>query len=171
MQSTENWKPIPGYEGYMAGDHGHVYSIRAGRVLKPFFDTSGYHRVSVYGSSTRSDERVHRLILAAFVGPCPEGMEGCHDDGTRTNNHLSNLRWDTRGANALDKARHGTDHERAKTACPQGHALVAPNLVAYLAKKGQRGCLSCARGRAWAHGHGVPFTKEKSDEYYARLHL
>ncbi len=51
---------------------------------------------------------VARIVLVAFVGPCPERMECCHNDGDETNNRLANLRWDTHSANLLDKRRHGT---------------------------------------------------------------
>ncbi len=52
--------------------------------------------------------RVHRLVLEAFVGLRPDGLECCHEDGDKTNNRLGNLRWDTKLANAADKKRHGT---------------------------------------------------------------
>jgi hypothetical protein len=52
---------------------------------------------------------VHRLILEAFVGPCPEGMETCHfPDINPTNNALENLRWDTRSENTRDQIASGT---------------------------------------------------------------
>jgi hypothetical protein len=51
---------------------------------------------------------VHRLVLETFVGSCPEGMEGCHGDGDKTNNALLNLRWDTPKSNTCDRIRHGT---------------------------------------------------------------
>ena len=54
--------------------------------------------------------RVHRLVLTTFKGPCPKGYEGCHNDGDKSNNHLSNIRWDTRANNLLDKIDHGTDN-------------------------------------------------------------
>lgn len=50
---------------------------------------------------------VHRLVLTAFVGPCPDGMEACHNNGSPTDNRLCNLRWDTRRANQADKVLHG----------------------------------------------------------------
>jgi hypothetical protein len=50
---------------------------------------------------------VHRLVLSAFAGPCPEGMEACHYNGNPADNRLCNLRWDTRKANHADKVRHG----------------------------------------------------------------
>lgn len=49
---------------------------------------------------------VHQLILETFVGPKPDGMEGCHyPDSDKSNNRLDNLRWDTHGENAKDKYR------------------------------------------------------------------
>lgn len=50
---------------------------------------------------------VHRLVLEAFVGPCPKGMECCHEDDNYTNNRLGNLRWDTRLASCRDAGRNG----------------------------------------------------------------
>jgi hypothetical protein len=62
---------------------------------------------------------VHRIVLATFVGPCPDGYEACHNDGDPTNNNLSNLRWDTHRSNVDDTKRHGTwpqgiHHPRAR---------------------------------------------------------
>ncbi len=51
---------------------------------------------------------VHRLVLEAFVGPCPPGMEGCHNNGDPWDNQLSNLRWDTHKNNMADAMSHGT---------------------------------------------------------------
>lgn len=50
---------------------------------------------------------VHRLVLLAFVGPCPPGMEGRHGDAIRGNCFLQNLCWGTRSENAFDKVSHG----------------------------------------------------------------
>lgn len=41
------------------------------------------------------------------MGPCPPGMECCHNNGNRTDNRVENLRWDTRRANMQDKREHG----------------------------------------------------------------
>lgn len=53
---------------------------------------------------------VTHLMLEAFVGPRPEGMECCHNDGNKYNDVLSNIRWDTHENNELDKKKHGTYH-------------------------------------------------------------
>lgn len=51
---------------------------------------------------------VHVLVLTAFVGPVPAGMEGCHIDGNRANNRRDNLKWGTHRENVADQIRHGT---------------------------------------------------------------
>lgn len=49
---------------------------------------------------------VHRLVLEAFVGPCPKGMECRHLNGDSGDNRLENLRWGTPRENAADRAAH-----------------------------------------------------------------
>lgn len=52
---------------------------------------------------------VHRLVLEAFVGPCPPGMVCRHfPDRDPTNNHANNLRWGTSQENIEDTHRDGT---------------------------------------------------------------
>lgn len=69
----------------------------------------GYVRVCLYSKTVKP---VHRLVLEAFVGPCPEGMQACHNNGIRDDNRVENLRWDTPKGNSLDKAKHGTKSRR-----------------------------------------------------------
>lgn len=53
---------------------------------------------------------IHWLVLTAFIGPCPEGMQACHfPNKDRMDNRLSNLRWDTPKGNSGDRIYHGTD--------------------------------------------------------------
>lgn len=52
---------------------------------------------------------VHRMILEAFVGPCPAGCEARHfPDRDRSNNAVENLAWGTRSQNFMDKWPQGT---------------------------------------------------------------
>ena len=157
MNSTQNqpeiWKPIPGFEGsYEVSDHGRVRSLDRlgvdgrrikGKMRKIGVNTHGYLRVSLSRDHDKRYYLVHRLVLEAFVGPCPDGMEGCHNDGDPTNANLYNLRWDTRSANMYDKQIHGTDFHRNKTHCPKGHPLSGDNLVPWYAHRGYRKCKIC----------------------------
>lgn len=51
-----------------------------------------------------------RLVLEAFVGPRPRGMQVCHRDDDQSNNRRENLRWDTPKANCADRDRNGKTH-------------------------------------------------------------
>lgn len=163
---VETWKPVVGYEGYYeVSNHGRLRSLdrivyagqgrtrrHSGGNLNPAKGDTGYLEVRLSREGKSKIHKVHRLVLAAFVGPCPPGMEGCHNDGDRMNANLDNLRWDTRVGNFADKELHGTCAARNKTHCPRGHLLVEPNLDGYQLKKGYRSCKACVRARSWAHG-------------------
>ena len=144
--SEEQWAPIPGLSDYMASNHGRVRRISRDQIVPQHVGNKlGHRRVSVKpdGQSYRG-MYVHRLVLMAFRGVCPEGMQGCHNDGNPSNNELSNLRWDTAKANQADRARHGTHQNANRTHCPKGHPLDA---VKYHADGTfwQRRCRTCLR--------------------------
>jgi hypothetical protein len=117
--STPELKPIPGHTGYFASRDGRIWTIKrkggndrtAGKLgepkpLKATPRNRGYLTVNLDRNGKAICRFVHALILEAFVGPCPVGMEACHyPDATPANNSLDNLRWDTHGENAKDKYR------------------------------------------------------------------
>lgn len=115
--SLEQWRPVVGYEDfYEVSDQGRVRSFDRttrdgrrikGRVLK--LSRSGIHlTVVLCGSVHRRTRTVHQLVMEAFVGPRPPGLEVAHYDGNGYNNKLSNLRYATAVSNNADKRRHGT---------------------------------------------------------------
>ena len=106
----ERWQPIQGFEGlYAVSDFGRVRSIRTGELKNPTITKKDPRPfVQLWKNNKPTMRRIHTLVLTAFVGPKPEGLEGCHNDGNCQNNVLSNLRWDTHIANLADKIRHGT---------------------------------------------------------------
>ena len=128
LQNHVQIKACPGWSGYYVDNFGQVYSgwIRVGikgksglwskesgdhlRKLKPLVHKDGRLFVSITKSKgmKKVTKPIHRLVLEAFIGPCPLSMECCHGDGNPSNNRLDNLRWDTRSSNEFDKIRHGT---------------------------------------------------------------
>ncbi len=117
--NTEVWKDVPGFAGkYQVSDLGRVRSVTRpithigrwgrpftrvinGRVLRPGrYDEAGH--VSVVLGRGENGRPVHQLVLLAFKGPCPAGLEVLHTDGDPSNNRLENLRYDTRRNNILD---------------------------------------------------------------------
>lgn len=123
------YRPIPGFPGYRVGNDGsvwtawiRVYPKKFGvgpkseisdtwKELKRMHARKGYERVELRGNGRYGSFLVHRLVLLAFVGPPGPGQECCHYDGCKTNNRLSNLRWDTRKANFLDRKHQGVSND------------------------------------------------------------
>lgn len=172
--ATEAWLPVVGYEGcYEVSDLGRVRSldrktrrgVRPGRVLRPAQTGIGGHLgVNLSLRGEQITKRIHRLVIEAFVGPRPEGLQCCHNDGNPRNNRVENLRWDTQSSNMQDMFRHGTRKRAAprrvlpgcsqpqpkpvRIKCPLEHYLVYENLVAHKISSGRRTCLSCTRAAA-----------------------
>lgn len=109
MDQQETWRAIPGSEGrYEVSDLGRVRSlVRGGRILKPAKSKTGYLMVAPVIDGRNKPRRVHHLVLLAFVGPRPDGAEGCHNNDVPGDNRLVNLRWDTRAANVADRKARG----------------------------------------------------------------
>lgn len=134
LETEIRYASIQRFPGYKFGSDGSVWSLwrkgprrrgiigDAWRKLKPSPDSRGYPIISLRDSdgSIKRNQLVHRLILEAFRGSCPDGMEGRHfPDRTRTNCALANLIWGTRSQNHADKwpqgtMPHGESHQNSK---------------------------------------------------------
>ena len=116
----ELWRDIPGYEGaYQVSSRGRVRSLP--RVI-PIFDRRhqvSYSRpcpgkilrqavcdraghVSVHLGKYCRGIPVHQLVMLAFHGSPPPGMETMHLNGIPTDNRPENLRYDTHSENLHD---------------------------------------------------------------------
>ncbi|CCH79078.1 hypothetical protein BN12_40048 [Nostocoides japonicum T1-X7] len=114
---TSIWRPIPGTQRiYWASADGEVWSAHTRRVLRPYTNSKGYLVVGLYAEGVRTRVFVHQAVLAAFHGPCPEGLEACHADDDPLNNVVANLRWDSHDGNLDDKV-------ARRTHCPHGHPV------------------------------------------------
>lgn len=110
----EIWKPVNGYEGtYEVSNFGNIKRIKhaqgtKGLIILKQRDQGCNLKVELCKDGIQKKHYVHHVVLKAFVGDKPEGLECCHNDGNYKNNHLENLRWDTRSSNVQDAIRHGT---------------------------------------------------------------
>lgn len=179
----EQWKSVLGHEGYYeVSDKGRVRSLGRmanrgrggwrwmdGQVLQLNL-TNGRHMVALSVNGVARRCNVGPLVLEAFVGPRPQGMECCHWDDVSTNDVLGNLRWDTPKNNKADQLRNGRNHHAIKIQCPREHDLFPPNLVS---DAGERSCRACSMAKSWARRNGIslddPRWVEEADRRYAEI--
>lgn len=136
------WMPVVGWPEYEVSDDGQVRSRRG--VKKQHRDKQGYVRMQLWRDGDWGNVKVHRLVLEAFVGPCPDGMEAMHLNNVRDDNRLSNLAWGTRRENVRHTVKSGNNVNAAKTKCPAGHPYDATNTRVY---DGKRFCRACQKER------------------------
>lgn len=177
---AERWKPVVGYEGlYEVSDHGRVRGIsRAiswqgttrripGRFMCP--DSDHYYlRVTLSRHGKGRRFLVHCLVLEAFIGPRPDGMQTCHyPDANPANCHLDNLRWASPKENGEDKVKHGNTVSFKGSSNPNA-ALVEADVrrlwnlhrrgfsqrkIAAAIGTSQRTVWDIIHGRKWTHVH------------------
>ena len=111
----EIWKDIPDYPIYQVSNFGQVRScdryvpgkmgstrFQAGKVLKAYKFKDRYLHVKLFRGSKHDNVTwlVHRLVMLAFISPCPSGMEVHHLNHDETDNRLENLRYVTHQQNS-----------------------------------------------------------------------
>jgi len=141
--TPERWRRCPSHPNYEVSDLGRVRRASTGpntwvgRILKIHVNSKGYTRYTLTG-----DRRyfAHRLVLEAFVGPCPDGHECSHLNDAPSDNRLVNLAWETRAAN-LARIQHAVGEARYNA------KLTAADVLAIRA--------SSLSNRALARAYGV----------------
>lgn len=121
-------KAVEGWLGYYVTEDGRVLSCRSnsGKADKPSRDLApqpnrtGHMRVRLSNRGKTTMAFVHKLVLEAFVGSCPDGLVSRHKDGNPANNRLGNLEWATSSVNRMDMWAHGT--------MPHGSGMVGSKL-------------------------------------------
>ena len=162
----EVWKTIPNYDGYLISNMGVVKSIDRlssngrhlkGKILKPLKSSGGYLSISLCKDGKDKHYAIHRLVMLAFVGECPDGMEVNHIDENKHNNALSNLEYLT----SQDNCNHGTRNERI--ALSNKH----PKSKSHCANisKGRRGMIFTEE-----HKRNISIAKKKQHEDLKNAH-
>lgn len=111
MESVhEEWRPIPGFEGfYEASSLGRVRSLPRlvhypsrnrthrlkGKVLRLVTRTDDYFVVTLSMQGVARNFNVHHLVACAFYGDKSPDFVVNHIDGDRQNNRVENLEWVT----------------------------------------------------------------------------
>lgn len=124
---TEEWQPVRRYEQlYFVSSRGRLMRVkqaqgaRAGLILKPW-NSGGYRHFSLTKNGQRRTISGHRLVVDAFLGPIPEGMQVNHKNGIKHDNRPENLEIVTLAENTRHSfyvlgrnMSKGSEHYRAK---------------------------------------------------------
>lgn len=153
---AEEWRPVAWAPGYEVSNVGRARSVartitdELGRVrrlrsvtLAPVTNRSGHLSVQLRARGVSVRVYIHRLVLEAFIGPCPDGYECCHRNDDPTDNRLVNLYWGTRRDNMLDQVANDKHPWSRRTHCSRGHEFTARNT--FVTSSGGRGCRECRR--------------------------
>jgi hypothetical protein len=146
------WRDIPEFPGYRVDRNGGVWSCLNSRGaltdrwrrLHPS-DIGHGLLIRLQQKGQRPSRKVHSLVLIAFVGPRPAGLECRHLDGNYRNNRLENIVWGTKAENFADKARHGTVSRLPGVA--NGRAKLKPPDVIEIRRLGETGMGATAISR------------------------
>lgn len=111
------WRVVEEFPTYSVSEAGQVKRTGDGRfrasnkLVKGSPDAYGYTQHGFWRDGKHVNRKAYQLVASAFIGPRPSPKhEICHNDGSRTNDHWTNLRWDTRAGNEADKRKTGTDN-------------------------------------------------------------
>lgn len=130
----EEWRAVVGFEGYEVSNLGRLRSflppngrgpfVVIPKLLKPGLSCkkgSSNFRVTLRKGKKKYYPSVHSMVLEAFVGPRPDGMEGCHfPDPDVSNNKVTNLMWGT--------SKQNQEHRRVHGSLPEGESHVSSKL-------------------------------------------
>ena len=172
----ENWKPIPGCPGYEVSDQGQVKSLKrkTPRILKPGH-VNGYQFVDLSINGKSNVIRVAYLVLLAFVGPRPDGLVVCHENGIKDDDRLENLRYDTQKANMKDAIKNNDgvvpQSSLTKEQVLQAQKLLEQKTISEVAQElgKNRGIIaSISAGRAYKHLTGDAKIRTKATRKRAR---
>lgn len=106
---NEEWRPVVGAPDYEVSNLGRVRSLkrRQAHILRPCVNPAGYHNHTLFVDGAPVFTYAHALVMAAFVGPRPDGMVIRHWDDNKDNNTVGNLLYGTPKDNVHDAIRNG----------------------------------------------------------------
>ena len=139
-----------GYPKYRVGDDGSVWSrcnnrwgIGTWKKRTLEIRPDGRLCTDLWNAGIHQKFLVHRLVLLAFVGPCPDGMEACHfPDRDPANCNVGNLIWGTHTENQHHRKIHGTDNQGSK----HGMSKLTEEVALEIRKRAVKGLNQWNRG-------------------------
>lgn len=107
----EEWRDVVGYEGlYQISNLARVKALpqpfgpsnrRRETLRQSWTHKNGYVQMILARDGKPHPYRLHKLVMDAFLGPCPEGCVRNHKNGDKAGNRLDNLEYVTPSENTL----------------------------------------------------------------------
>src|SRR5579862_7794572 len=97
--ATEEWRWAVGYEGhYQVSNLGRVRRLPVFRhphieYLKGQITPKGYVKFRLSKDGIKSSIFGHKIVMSAFLGPCPEGHQRNHRNRNKKDNRVENLEY------------------------------------------------------------------------------
>lgn len=106
-ETGEHWRPVEGCNGIYVSCAGRIWRQDTGRMTTGTRNKAlTYMTIVLNGKSYY----VHRLVLCAFIGRCPENHNANHKNFDRTDNRVANLEWVTPRQNTMHARYAGRGH-------------------------------------------------------------
>lgn len=141
----EEWRDVPGHEGYAASNFGRIKNVSTNKILSPV--KIGPKRKQYYAAYVGDKYKIaiHRMVLSAFVERRPCGNLACHKDDDSLFNHLDNLYWGTHNDNVRDQINSGKFHfaiGESNGMTKYSDALIKKIRLEYTGKRGEQSALA-----------------------------
>ncbi len=150
----EIWKPVKDYPLYRVSNLGGLKSfwgdqwtfVKGSKTMNGYMQFKLLHVIS-------KQVFIHRIVLEAFKGQCPEGYVCNHKDGDKTNNFISNLEWVTPSENVLHA-------QQSRTKWDDGEIWLLKKMlyhgikryvISKMFKMGVRSIYRISKGDQWFH--------------------
>ena len=159
----ELWKPVDYGTNYQVSSYGQVHNIKTGKYLAGTINEDSYVRFCLSEGKKHKSFYAHLLVMEAFAGPCPEGMQVRHLDGNPGNNRWApgneeetkalggNLIYGTSAENCKDRDEvHGRNGHANKKNCGTCD-LPYDEENTYINPAGSRVCRNCVRESGRRH--------------------
>lgn len=191
----EEWRAVPGFgDFYEASSLGRIRSKArvvekrhksgamikqqyGAKILSPSADRDGYLSVSVGIDRKTFKVRIHHFVLMAWVGPRPDGLIGCHNNGRPSDNRPENLRWDDHLGNMRDRKMHGNcafgaSHPMTTISEDTATIIAADPRNAHIISEemgvSRRVVQRIKSGESWGHLTGVVPSPGKTERRFVR---
>ena len=103
----EIWKTSIKYKDYEVSTFGNIKRKKTGKILAQTKDSRGYPSVTIFDKYGQHTKNVHKIVAETFIPNPEKKLTVNHKDGNKSNNHISNLEWNTLSENIKHAYKNG----------------------------------------------------------------